>query len=658
LTGTPGRDGWGIRVGTWTPITVSSMTAPPDAVPTDPIGDEGLSGTPRAQQFAEGNKLEVGILWRITRMGLAHRWRMALAAGATVAAAFFQLFIPRYVGEAVDSAQGLLGAGAASPEMAREALFAAGMMVLLFSIMRGLFTLMQNYHGEGIGHCIGYELRLAFYEQVQRLSFSFHDKVHTGDLITRGMLDLEGVRMFISTGLIRTLLLTVLIGGSAYLLMNTNLTLGLLALSFVPFVGWRSAVARLKLRWMWLLMQERLSVITRRMEENLTGIRVVRAFSAQKFELEQFETASIETLKVAIKRVTVRVANTTVMTFAFFTSMVLVLWFGGLQVVDGEITVGVLAEVLTFMMILQMPVRQIGMMVNSFARASTCGSRLFEVIDRDPRIKDQEAAPDLKLEKGVLRFEDVRFSFGADSSDTRVLDGVSFSVGPGETLGIVGPPGSGKSTIAHLVPRFYDVTGGRVTIDDQDIREVSLESLREAVSVVQQDAFLFTASIENNIAYGDPWSDGERIARANRSAQLHDYVAKLPAGYETLVGERGVSLSGGQRQRLSIARGILSDPSILVFDDSTAAVDAATERRIRMALREGQDKRATVIISHRLGSLMHANEILFVEAGRVVERGSHDALMAQGGRYHDLYRLQSRPGDDHGVEVAAPGEAS
>ena len=630
-----------------TTTTASSDAASPD---------EGLDNTSRAEQFAEGSKLEFGILLRIARMGLGHRWRMATAVVATVAAAIFQLFIPRYVGQAVDNAQGLLGLGVEAAGVAQDALWTAGMMIVFFSILRGLFTMLQNYHGEGIGHCIGYELRLAFYEQVQRLSFSFHDKVHTGDLITRGMLDLEGVRMFISTGLIRTLLLTILIGGSAYFLMSTNLVLGLLALSFVPFVGWRSAVARLKLRWMWLLMQERLSVITRRMEENLTGIRVVRAFSAQKFELDQFETASSETLDVAIQRVTVRVSNTTVMTFAFFASMVLVLWVGGLQVIDGEITVGLLAEVLTFMMILQMPVRQIGMMVNSFARASTCGARLFEVIDRDPRIKDQQAAPDLKIDRGVLTFENVEFSFGSGSSDTRVLAGVSFSVGSGETLGIVGPPGSGKSTIAHLVPRFYDVTGGRVSIDGQDIRDISLDSLRQAVSVVQQDAFLFTASIENNIAYGDPWSDGERIARANRSAQLHDYVAKLPGGYETLVGERGVSLSGGQRQRLSIARGILSNPSILVFDDSTAAVDAGTERRIRLGLRDGQDKRATVIISHRLGSLMHAGEILFIEAGRVVERGSHDELMALGGRYHDLYQLQSRPGEDHGVEVAALGE--
>jgi ATP-binding cassette subfamily B protein len=631
-------------------VTTSSATD------TAPPSDEGLDTVSRAQQFAEGNKLEVDLLWRIARMGFTHHWRMAIAMGATVTASIFQLFIPRYVGEAVDLAQGLLGAGAVVD--AEAALWTVASMIVFFSVLRGIFSMLQNYHGEAIGHCIGYEMRLAFYAQVQRLSFSFHDKVHTGDLITRGMLDLEGVRMFISTGIIRTLLLIVLIGGASYLMLRTDVVLGLLALSFVPFVGWRSAVARLKLRWMWLLMQERLSVLTRIMEENLTGIRVVRAFTAQKHELKLFEAASEETLGVAVERVSVRVRNTTVMSFAFFAAMVLVLWIGGVKVIDGEITVGRLAEFLAFMTILQMPVRQIGMLVNSFARASTCGARLFEVIDREPRIKDRENAPPLKLEAGVLAFENVDFSFGPDSSDARVLSDVSFSVGPGQTLGIVGPPGSGKSTIAHLIPRFYDVTGGRVTIDGQDVRDIALESLRQAVSVVQQDAYLFTASIENNIAYGDPWSGGERIARANRSAQLHDYVARLPLGYETLVGERGVSLSGGQRQRLSIARGIMLDPAIIVFDDSTAAIDAATERRIRLSLRDGHEKRATVIISHRLGSLMHADEILFIEAGRIVERGTHAALLALGGRYHDLYQLQVQPGSDHGVGAPADGAES
>ena len=625
---------------------MTTTTAPDDALQTE----EGLRGTPRAQQFAEGNKLELGVLIRITRMGLKHSWRMATAVGATVAAAIFQLFIPRYVGDAVDHAQGLLSASTAGPEEARLALWTAASMIVVFSVLRGLFTMLQNYHGEGIGHCIGYELRLAFYAQVQRLSFSFHDKVHTGDLITRGMLDLEGVRMFISTGVIRMLLLTVLIGGGTYMMVSTDMVLGLLALSFVPFVAWRSAVARLKLRWMWLLMQERLSVITRMMEENLTGIRVVRAFGAQYFELEQFEKASREILSVAVERVSVRVRNTTVMSFAFYTSMVLVLWVGGLKVIAGDATLGLLAEVLTFMMILQMPVRQLGMMVNSFARASTCGNRLFEVIDKEPRINDPVGPGDFEINKRVLRFENVDFSFGPDIPSKRVLSDVSFEVRPGCTLGIVGPPGSGKSTIAHLAARFYDVTGGRVTIGGTDIRDLRLETLRQAVSVVQQDAFLFTASIENNIAYGDPWSDGDRIARANRSAQLHDYVARLPLAYETLVGERGVSLSGGQRQRLSIARGILFEPAILVFDDSTASVDAGTERRIRMGLRDGQENRVTIIISHRLGSLMHADEILFVESGKIVERGTHEELLNIGGRYNDLFKLQVRPGLGHGVE--------
>ncbi len=614
-----------------------------------PVVEEGLSQTPRAQQFEYGKKLEVKLLLRIGRMGFAHTGRISVALAATVAASIFQLFIPRYVGDAVDYAQGLLVTGIESAENAESALWSTAFMIIFFSVLRGLFTMLQNYQGEAIGHCIGYELRLAFYEKVQSLSFGFHDKVHTGDLITRGMLDLEGVRMFISTGVVRLVMLIILIGGATILMLKTDLTLTLLALSFVPFVGWRSAIARLKLRWMWLLMQERLGVITRLMEENLTGIRVVRAFTGQTHELRLFDKASVEALKVALTRVRVRVSSTTIMSFAFFVAMTLVLWIGGLKVIDGQISVGRLAEFLAFMTILQMPVRQIGMLVNSFARASTCGARLFEVIDRQPRILEKPNASELVVSKGILKFENVDFSFARESNDSRILSEINFSLGPGETLGIVGPPGSGKSTIAHLIPRFYDVVNGYISIDGQDIRDVTLASLRQFVSVVQQDSFLFTASIENNIAYGDPWSDDRRITAANRSAQLHDYVTQLPLGYGTLIGERGVSLSGGQRQRLSIARGLMLQPGVLVFDDSTASVDAATEQRIRASLQKDNSKRATIIISHRLSSLMHADEILFIDKGKVVERGTHKTLMALGGRYQELHKLQSQPGLDHGV---------
>ena len=610
------------------------------------VTEIGLNNTPRAEQFAEGNKLEFGLLVRIAKMGFAHSIRMFIALSATIAACVFQLFIPRYVGDAVDYAQGLLldtNNVAADPQ---AALWSAAYMIVLFSVLRGLFTMLQNYHGEAIGHCIGYELRLAFYKNIQRLSFGFLDRVHTGDLITRGMLDLEGVRMFISTGIVRLVMLIVLIGGATLLMLKTDLLLTILALSFVPFVGWRSSLARLKLRWMWLLMQEKLGVLTRLMEENLTGIRVVRAFSGQKHELKLFEEASNNTLKVALERVSVRVGSTTVMSFSFFIAMGLVVWVGGLKVIEGEITVGRLAEFLAFMTILQMPVRQIGMLVNSFARASTCGARIFEVIDRQPNISDEQNASPLKITGGVLKFDNVDFSFSSGLEAKNILSGINFTIAPGKTLGIVGPPGSGKSTIANLIPRFYDVSSGSITIDNQDIREISLESLRQFVSVVQQDSFLFTASIENNIAYGDPWSDGDRITVANTSAQLHDYVARLPLGYGTLIGERGVSLSGGQRQRLSIARGIILKPGIIVFDDSTAAIDSGTEQKIRQALRKDTEERATIIVSHRLGSLMHADEILFLDKGKVIERGNHNALIEKRGRYYDLFRLQTRSDDD------------
>ncbi|WP_051252119.1 ABC transporter ATP-binding protein [Rhizobium etli] len=583
-------------------------------------------------------------LVRITVMAFRHPWQAGFAIGATLIASTFQLMIPRLLGQAVDHTQMAMGGGAAG-QVAQDALLTTALLLLGASVLRGLFTMVQNYFSESVGHHMGYELRLACYEKIQRLSFSFHDTVHSGDLITVGMLDLEGVRMYFSTALVRMILLTILIGIGAYMLLSTDAVLGLLALSFVPFVGWRSSVTQLRLRATWLDLQERLSVLTRIMEENLGGIRVVRAFAAQEHELTKFEAASKNALALAHQRVGIRVVNTSAMTFSFFAAMGLVLWIGGGKVMSGEITVGTLASFLTFMTILQMPVRQLGLMVNAFARASTCGSRLFNLLDLDIAIKDAPDAKELAVTEGVLRFENVSFAYPGSEKRT-VLHDVSFEARRGQTIGIVGPPGSGKSTIAHLIPRFYDVTGGKITIDGQDIRKATLQSLRRAVAVVQQDSFLFTTTIENNIAYGDPWAKESRIERASESAQLHNYVLGLPTGYGTVVGERGISLSGGQRQRLSIARALMLKPAVMVFDDSTAAIDAATEQRIRSAMRRYAADRVTIIVAHRLSSLMHADQILFVEDGRIVERGTHQALLALGGRYKALYELQVRPGDE------------
>jgi ATP-binding cassette subfamily B protein len=382
------------------------------------------------------------------------------------------------------------------------------------------------------------------------------------------------------------------------------------------------------------------------MEENLQGIRVVRSFAAQDHEMEKFDQASNEAKRLTFERIGIRVKNGTVMTFAFYISMGLVLLFGGRKVLNGEMTLGNLTAFIAYMTMLQMPVRQLGLLVNAIARATTSGERLFSVLDEEPDIKDAPGSKDLEITDGVLKFEDVSFAYKSGDEEIPVLSGINLEISPGKTLGIVGPPGAGKSTIAHLIPRFYDVTGGRITIDGQDIRDVKLKSLRSAVNVIQQDIFLFTAGIQNNVAYGNPWADRDRIVSATNAAQLHSYVDSLPRKYNTLVGERGVSLSGGQRQRLVIARSLLMKPCIMVFDDSTAAIDAGTEQRILTSLREHAKDRAVIIIAHRLNSLMHADEIIFIDDGTIIERGTHDELLALNGRYKALYELQANPVDE------------
>lgn len=624
-----------------------------DAAQTN-ASQKRLDNTVDAGESAGRSRLNTSVLTRITKMAFRHRLRMAVAIVATIAAAVFQLFVPQFLGRAVDQAQGLLTASATSAveqNIAEAALLTTALLLLGASVLRGLATMMQNYQGEAVGQILGYELRLAYYQKLQILSFSWRDRVHSGDLMTRGMLDVEGVRLWVSTGVLRMILLTILIGGGSIILIDIDPALAAIALAMVPIIGVRASIARLRLREAWLKLQEEMSLLTRAMEENLAGIRVVRAFAAEAFELARFDTISERARSISARRIGLFVGSTTQMTFVYFLVMGLILWFGGQKVLAGTLTLGQLTEFLVFMLILQMPVRQIGWMINSIARASTCGARLFAVLDLVPSISDAPGAQPLVITEGAIRFENVSFGYAHDSKAPPTLSNISFEARPGQTIGIVGPPGSGKSTLAALLGRYYDVDDGRISIDGQDIRAVTLSSLRSAVAIVQQQPFLFTSTLDHNIAYGAPSTDRASIERSASASQLHDYIKALPENYGTLVGERGVSLSGGQKQRLAIARSILPESQVIVFDDSTAAVDAATEQRIRHAIRETVAERTIIVIAHRLTSLMHANEILFLEEGHIIERGNHAELIALNGRYAALYRLQTSQAGVTGLDT-------
>ncbi|MDP6493856.1 MAG: ABC transporter ATP-binding protein, partial [Dehalococcoidia bacterium] len=498
----------------------------------------------------------------------------------------------------------------------------------------------QQYLGESLGQRVAYDLRTTYYEKLQRLSFAFHDNQRSGDLMSRATADVEGVRMFIQGGVIRGGYMVLLILGVSVILIASSWKLALMSLVFVPFILLRTSTIMLQMRRNWLAERTEMGLLNTVLQENLAGQRVVRAFAAEDYEKEKFGYHASEVARYGFNAERLQAVTTSLNNFFFLGGTGVILWFGGRQVVEAKMSEGELVAFLLYMGLLAIPVRMTAWIVNSFSRAMSSGERIFYVLDAESPVKEKRDALEMPRVKGDVRFENISFGY---SEISPVLHEVDFEVPSTKVLAILGAPGSGKTTVVHLIPRFYDVTEGRVTIDGMDIRDVTLASLRKNVGIVQQDVFIFTSTIRANIAYGAVHASMEDVIRAAKLAQLHDFIKSMPQGYDTYVGERGVTLSGGQRQRLAIARTLLLDPPILILDDSTSSVDTETEHLIRQALNTVIQGRTTFVIAHRLSSVKNADAVLVMRDGTVVQQGVHDELLRVPGPYQEIYELQLRP---------------
>ena len=586
-------------------------------------------------------------LLRILRITLRHKWLLAGAYACMAGGTAAYLLLPRLFGDAIDSVAAAFEAGTLSE---RTVLWTA-LAILGVSAVRGVLSFGQVYLGESLGQATVYELRNCFYDHVQHLGFGFHDRNHTGNLMSRAITDVESIRMFVNTGLIRTPYFLALFIGVPVILLRLDWRLGLLSIIIMPLVSIVSGFARIRFRRIWLHVQEDMAELSTVLQENRTGVRVVKAFASEEFEEAKFDAMSVDVSRGMLKAERLLTMNSAFMQFVFLVVTGLVLWFGGAHVIGGHLTAGELAQFLFYMQILRVPVRETGRVVSTFARAMTASERLFEVLDVKSPVVESADALEAPRVSGHVRFE--RVSFGYDKSGP-VLKDIEIDAEPGSVTALLGAPGSGKSTVVQLLPRFYDVDSGRVTIDGTDIREMTLSSLRRKIGFVQQDVFLFAASIQDNIAYGRQDATMEEVVEAARVAQLDEFVSGLERGYDSVLGERGVTLSGGQRQRMSIARAVLVDPPVLVLDDSTSSVDAHTEELIRKAMVSVMRGRTTFVIAHRLSTVHRADQILVLSDGQVVERGTHQGLLALRGLYWEVYELQLRPQEEVLLDVEVP----
>ena len=568
-------------------------------------------------------------LWRALGYLRNYRlWAVGAFLGLLLSSAA-KLVVPRLAQMVIDS-------GISAGRLTVVVRGAAGMV--LVAVAGSAFSVMQGVLSARVAQGVAYEFRNQLYAKIHSLSFSYHDRAQTGQLLTRATSDVDMVQRFVGTAFINLISAILMMVGSIVLLFVTDWQLALIMLLLVPLTLGIVAVLARKARPLFMRIQQQLADLNTILQENIVGVRVVKAFAREPYEQARYAAAnrSLFALNMEVGRL-MAIAIPLVFLIANL-SVLAVYWIGGYQAIAGHASVGRLVAFANYMMMAFFPMLMLGMIVTMLAQAGASAERIFEILDAQSEVEERPDAVPLPPVKGRVAFEHVGFRYF--SSGPPVLEDINFVAEPGQTVALLGATGSGKSTIINLIPRFYDVTAGRVTIDGYDVREVTLESLRRQVGIVLQETTLFSGTIRENIAFGRPDAPLDEVIAAAQAAEAHEFITALPEGYETVIGERGTTLSGGQKQRIAIARALLLSPRILILDDATSSVDYATEARIQRALERLMVGRTSFVIAQRVATVVNADRILVLDRGRIVAQGTHAELLHESPIYAEIYYSQ------------------
>ena len=516
--------------------------------------------------------------------------------------------------------------------------------IIVVFIIRGMAFYGQSYLMNYVGQRVIIDIRKAVFEKLQRLSLDFYDKNKTGTIMSYVTNDVGALQSAMVENVVEMVTESVILIASIVMMIYLDWRLFLVTFSTFPVVLLFIDQFGKRIRKSGSRIQEAAADITSVLQETVSSARVIKSFVREDYEINRFEKENIKNFRANMKYAQLSATLTPTIEFVAAVGVTIILWYGGNSVIDGQITAGSLVAFLTYAVNISNPIKRLSRVIGNIQKAMAAGQRVFGILDLPETVQNLPEAKTMPTVKGNVRFNNVSFCYNPGE---QVLNNVSFDVQPGEMIAFVGPSGAGKSTVASLLPRFYDVTEGSITMDGQDIRQVTLNSLREQVGIVPQETVLFNGSVYDNILYGRIDATKEEVEAAAKAANAHNFIMELPNGYQTMLGDRGMNISGGQRQRISIARAILKNPQILILDEATSALDTESERVVQEALDRLMVGRTSFVIAHRLSTIKNADKIMVLEKGCLVEQGTHDELMAQNGLYAHLYTIQYRSKETH-----------